>query len=59
MRLQLANGHIQRAMGLLERVLVTTCGIEDEHSFAVVDFGQSPNYDVVLGRPFMRKIKMI
>ena len=59
MRLQLADGHIQRPIGLLERVLVTTCGIEYEHTFAVVDFGQNPNYDVILGRPFMRQLKMI
>ena len=39
MKLQLADGHIQRPIGLLERVLVTTCGIEYEHTFAVVDFG--------------------
>ena len=39
MKLQLADGHIQRPIGLLERVLVTTCGIEYDHTFAVVDFG--------------------
>ena len=39
MKLQLADGHIQRPIGLLERVLVTTCGIEYEHTFAIVDFG--------------------
>ena len=59
MKLQLADGHIQRPIGLLERVLVTTCGIEYEHTFAVVDFGQNPNYDVILGRPFMWQLKMI
>ena len=59
MKLQLADGHIQRPIGLLERVLVTTCGIEYEHTFAVVDFGQNSNYDVILGRPFMRQLKII
>ena len=59
MKLQLADRNIQRPIGLLERVLVTTYGIEYEHTFAVVDFGQNPNYDVILGRPFMRQLKMI
>ena len=59
MKLQLVDGHIQRPIGLLERVLVTTCGIEYEHTFAVVDFGQNSNYDVILGRPFMRQLKTI
>ena len=59
MKLQLADGHIQRPIGLLERVLVTTCDIEYQHTFAVVNFGQNPNYDVVLGKPFMRQLKMI
>ena len=59
MKLQLADGHIQRPIGLLESVLVTTCGIEYEHTFVVVDFGQDPNYNVILGRPFMRQLKII
>ena len=59
MRLQLADGHIQRPIGLLKRALVTTYGIEYEHTFVVVDFGQNPNYDVILGRLFMRQLKMI
>ena len=59
MKLQLVDGHMQRPIGLLERVLVTTCGIEYEHTFAVVDLGLNPNYDVILGRPFMRQLKMI
>ena len=59
MKIQLDDGHIQRPIDLLERVLVTTCGIEYEHTFAVVDFGQNPNYDVILGKPFMRQLKMI
>ena len=59
MKLQLANGHIQRPIGLLEIVLVTTCGIKYEHTFVVVDFGQNPKYDVILGQLFMRQLKMI
>ena len=59
MKLQLANGSIERPIGLLEKVIVTACGVEYEHTFAVVDFGKSPNYDIILGRPFMRQLKMI
>ena len=34
-------------------------GIAYEHTFAVVDFGKEPNYEIILGRPFMRQMKMI
>ena len=33
-----------------------SCGIEFEHTFAIVDFGQDPSYEVILGRPFMRQM---
>ena len=59
MKLQLADGYIERPIGLLEGVVVSSCGVEYEHTFAVVDFGKSPNYDIILGRPFMRQLKMI
>ena len=45
-------------IGLLENV-VTSCGIEFEHTFAVVDFGKKPNYEIILGCPFMHQLKMI
>ena len=56
MKLQLADGYIE---SLLEKVVVTSCGVEYEHTFAVVDFGKDPNYNIILGRPFMRQLKMI
>ena len=59
MKLQLADGHIQRPIGLLERVLVTTYGIEYEHTFSIVDFGHNANYEVILGRPFMCQFQMV
>ena len=59
MKLQLADGHIERSIGLLEGVIVTSCGVEYEHTFVVVDFGTSPNYEIILERPFMRQLKMI
>ena len=43
-------------MGLLENVLIKSCGIKFEHTFAIVDFGQDPSYEVILGRPFMRQM---
>ena len=38
---------------------MTSCGIEYEHIFDVVDFGTKNNYDIILGRPFMRQLKMV
>ena len=59
MKLQLADGYIESPTSLLEKVIVTSCEIEYEHTFAVVDFGKKPNYKIILGRPFMRQLKMI
>ena len=59
LKLQLADGHIEQPMGVLEQVIMTSCGIEYEYTFAVVDFGTKNNYDVILGRPFMRQLKMV
>ena len=39
--------------------MVTSCGIEFEHTFAIVDFGKNTNYKVILGRPFMKQFKMV
>ena len=55
MKLQLADGYIERPLGLLEKVVVQSCGIEYEHTFAVVDFVKKNNFDIILGRPFMRQ----
>ena len=54
MSFQLADGSLETPMGLLENFLVKSCGIEFEHTFAVIHFGQETNYKVILGRPFMR-----
>ena len=59
MKLQLADGYVEKPLGMLERIVVSSCGIEYEHTFAVVDFGKKPMYDIMLGRPFMRQLKMI
>ena len=56
MRLQLADGSLESPIGLLEKALVKSCGIEYEHTFAIVDFGKDTNYEVILGRPFMRQL---
>ena len=55
----MADGYVERPLGLLEGVVVTSCGVEYQHTFAVVDFGKSLNYDIILGRPFMQQLKMI
>ena len=54
MDLQLANGNLEHPLGLLEHTIIKSCGIEFEHSFAIVDFGQDLNYEVILRRPFIR-----
>ena len=59
MKLQLADGYIEEPLGLLKNVVVTSCGIEYEHTFAVVDFGKKSAYDIILGRPFMRQLQLI
>ena len=59
MNLQLADGRLKNPIGILENVALTTCGIEYTHSFAVVDFGKEANYELILGRPFMRQFSMV
>ena len=59
MKLQLADGYIESPIGLLEKVIVTSCGVEYKHTFTVVDFGKKPNYEIILSCPFMRQLKMI
>ena len=59
MSLQLADGSLEHPLGLLEDVKVKSCGIEYLQTFAIVDFGKNTNYEVILGRPFMRQFQMI
>ena len=56
MQLQLADGTLAKPLGMLKHVIVTSCGIAFMHTFAIVDFGRDPNYEVILGRPFMRQM---
>ena len=59
MELQLADGNLEHPLGMLENVLVESCGVKYVHSFAIVDFGQDPSYEVILGRPFMCQLQVI
>ncbi|RYA40215.1 hypothetical protein DD606_25715 [Enterobacter cloacae complex sp. GF14B] len=59
MKLQPVDGFIEKPLGLLEKVIVTSWGIEYEHTFAIVDFNKKNNYEIILGRPFMRQLKMV
>lgn len=59
MGLQLADGEVKYPMGMLEDMDVNICGIPFQHSFVVVDFAQDTNYDVILGRPFMRQMLVV
>ena len=38
MNLQLVDGSLENPIGLLENVMVTSCGIEFEHTFSIVEF---------------------
>ena len=46
MNLQLVDGTLENPMGLLENIRVESCGIEYEHTFAIVNFGKATNYEV-------------
>ena len=59
MELQLADGNLEHPLGLLVDMPIESCGVTYEHTFAVVDFGRDTNYDVILGRPFMRQMEVI
>ena len=48
-KLQLADGFIESPIGLLEKVIITSCRMEYEHTFIVVDFGKKPNYEIIIG----------
>ena len=39
LKLQLVDGSMESPIGLLENMVVTSCGEEYVHTFAVVDFG--------------------
>ena len=49
MNLHLANGSLENPIGLLENVIVRSCGIEYEYTFGIVDFGKNTNYGILLG----------
>ena len=59
MQLHLADGSLGKPLGMLECVIVTSCGISFVHTFAIVDFDRDPNYEVILGRPFMRQMLVV
>ena len=59
MGLQLADGEVKYPIGLLEDSSISICGIEIAHTFAVVDFGPETNYEIILGRPFMRQMLVV
>ena len=56
MQLQLADGKIATPLGMLENATMSSCDIDYVHTFAIVDFSQDRNYEVILDRPFMRQL---
>ena len=59
MKLQLDDRHLENPLRVLEGVSITACGIKFIHTFAVVNFGKEIAYDIILGRPSMRQIRLI
>ena len=59
MKLQLADEFMESPIELLKKIIVNSCRIDYKHTFAIVDFGKKPNYEIILERPFMRQLKMI
>ena len=59
MNLRLADGKLENPIGILENVSLISCGIEYTHSFTVVDFAREANYELILGRTFMRQFSMV
>ena len=56
MNLQLADGSLNNPIGIVEDIIVESCGIEYEHTFAIVDFGVSTNSEVILGQTFIPQV---
>ena len=50
---------MESSIGVLEKVAVSSCGIEYEHTFVVVDFGTKTHFQIILGCPIMHQFKMI
>ena len=59
MKLQLADGLIESPIGVLEKLVVTSCGIDYEHTFVFMDFGKNLDYEIILSCSFMHQLKMI
>ena len=55
----MANGNIKLPIGMLEKILLTSCGVQFEHTIVVVDFEEDPSYDIILGWPFMQQLRVI
>ena len=54
MKLQLADGHIKRSLGLLEEIPILVCRVDIIHTLTVVDFHDKLTYNIILGRHFTR-----
>lgn len=59
MKLQLADGFIERPIGVLENIVVSLCGFDNMHTFAVVHFAKNTNYLIISRQPFMSQFKMV
>lgn len=48
MDLHLANGNLEHPLGLLENVVMESSRAEYKHIFTIMDFGEDPNYTIIL-----------
>lgn len=53
------DGNIKYLMGLMEDVKVTSYGIQNEHTFIVVNFEQISTYEGILRQPFMQQMVVV
>lgn len=54
------NGSFGKPMEILKDVGITSCGTTTyKYTFAIIDFGGTTSYDVILGCPFICQLGMI
>ena len=58
MNLQLVDGSLNNPIGVVEDIIMESCGIEYENTCSIVDFGMNTTYKVILGLTFMHQFKM-
>ena len=58
MVLQLVDGNLEEAMGHLQNIICTSCGVQYKHTFSLWIFEKDLKYKDILGRSFMHHMQM-